>query len=419
MSDAHDTLSENCQSVTEALRTQSDNIDSNANQSMYDEQIPDIDPEGVLSIEERRNQQSSDCVRGSVEALKIALHPSTWKNKKLSAGMDDLLDVLFLKDTHRSHMMMTKELLITMATEVHDHMASRARKIPLSIPDLESVAEMDGLNAFHFCLRLRNGLNRHGWCLIDNCSFLKDDVDHLVSVYKDMPDSVDGTDLWEIIRDKQSDDIDELSRRGYGRRMTSRYAVMEYLETSESWKNRVRIDVYIALIARALSLGSKRGDGWDLCIPSTGGRWLRTDPNTDVQEIHCDNKVLKNLDHDQIPASNPGYFVMVSGSSGFYLWIAQGSHSLYQTKHYKNNLMVVKKVFVSPYSVFMGRGDLFHAGDKFDGVRSKSQVRYHMLLSNPSENIANEIQFGPTGDIQWIDPYKHLVQNSDEHSASK
>jgi len=57
-------------------------------------------------------------------------------------------------------------------------------------------------------------------------------------------------------------------------------------------------------------------------MPNTGGRVLRTLNNAKRQPFHCDLEVQKR---GRI-SSCPGYTVMVSGSSGFYIWVAESSH---------------------------------------------------------------------------------------------
>ena len=51
--------------------------------------------------------------------------------------------------------------------------------------------------------------------------------------------------------------------------MTSRFAVMEYLENkSVSWKERAKLDIYIGLVARALGPGKEDENGkCSLTIP--------------------------------------------------------------------------------------------------------------------------------------------------------
>ena len=77
-------------------------------------------------------------------------------------------------------------------------------------------------------------------------------------------------------------------------------------------------------------------------LNSTGGRCLATDPDTDIQEVHCDDNV--EIFSTRQPIDNPGYFAMISGETGFCLWVATRSHFLYQSSFYSNNPMEMTRI---------------------------------------------------------------------------
>ncbi len=194
----------------------------------------------------------------------------------------------------------------------------------------------------------------------------------------------------------------DLIEKGKGRKQTSKVGVMEFLEEgSEAWTERAKIDVYIGLIARALNLGADINDQFSLLMPSTGVRWVGTHPNTGIQQLHCDTKVI--LQQYGIVPECLGYFAMCS-AKGFFMWMVERSHTLNQCSHYKKKPMVANKVFVPPNSFLFARGDTFHAGDAYDKIYARDSVRYHVLLTPKGETVGNEIQYGPTTNVKWVDP---------------
>ena len=128
---------------------------------------------------------------------------------------------------------------------------------------------------------------------------------------------------------------------------------------------------------------------------------MGTDLGTLIQQLHCDTKV-ELAKFGYVPECL-GCFVMCSAKP-FFLWVVERSHILNQCSHYKNNPMVAKKIFVPANTFFFGRGDVFHAGDGYDNIYARDHVRYHVLLTPKDESVGNEIQYGPTDDVEWIDP---------------
>ena len=244
--------------------------------------------------------------------------------------------------------------------------------------------------------KMKTELNETGWTCLRECSFLKSPMISLQLFYEQMPKADGENDLWEIIRDLKSDTIQMLSDRGYGRRMTSKYAMMEYLEKDgeTEWIDRVKIDVFIALLAKALCLGTQVDDSWDVMFPATGGRMLCTDPGTIIQQLHLD------FNSRAVRAGSimrlPGWFFMVSGDEGFDLWVAEKSHLLQHLEngtYYENHDIEVKRIFVPRYSIFVGRGDVYHSGDQYNGKLNGRRVRYHVLLSPTDKSILNSIYY--------------------------
>ncbi len=372
--------------------------------TVYDEDIPEKYPYCCLPPH-RRNLQESRMDDDAQESLKLGYHTDHWQTDSIhNICMGAILRSLYLKNNHRAGVWLTHGKLLSMHKELHDHFIVQGRRFGEGRVPVDSVRYSDGLKSLMETKRLREELNAKGWCAVESCDFIKDAMDTLETVYENAPDNVNGEALWEIIRNKQHEKMKDLAERGWGRKQTSKVGVMELLEDgSEAWKQRAMIDAYIGLITRALKLGMKEGDAFQLLMPSTGGRWLRTDRRTEVQQIHCDITVTLHL-FGIVPECT-GYFSMVSGSKGFYIWVAERSHILQQCSHYENNPVVVKKIFVAPFSFFFARGDVLHAGDGYDPIYAQDSIRYHVLLTPKGETVGNKIEYGPK-DVKWIDPTK-------------
>ena len=370
--------------------------------TLYDEEIPEEDPFGCLPPE-RRNLQESRMDDDANESLKLGYHCKLWKTDGVqSISLAALLRSVYLKNNHQASLWLTHRKLLSMHQDLHDHFVQQGRRFGDGTVPLDSVCSTDGVNSLTETTRLREQLNAKGWCAVECCEFIKDAMKTLETIYDNAPATINGEVVWEIIRNRKKEKMIDLTRRGRGRKQTSKVGVMELLEhRSEAWKLRAMIDVYIGLIARALKLGMKNGEPFELHMPSTGGRWLGTDEGTDVQDIHCDVTVL--LQDFGIVPECAGYFAMVSGSKGFFIWVAERSHILQQCAHYKNNPVVVKKIYIPPFSFFFGRGDVFHAGDAYDPVYAQTSIRYHVLLTPKGETVGNKIEYGPDN-VKWIDP---------------
>ena len=64
-------------------------------------------------------------------------------------------------------------------------------------------------------------------------------------------------------------------------------------------------------------------------------------------------------------------------------------------------------MFIPPFSVLIARGDLYHAGDKYDSSIG-SDIRYHVLLTEKDREVGNAIQYARGCSLEWIDPLKAL-----------
>ena len=385
---------------------QDDSLDSE-NRSVYDERVPEKDPFGCIPPH-RRNMEESRLNEDAKKSLALGFHRCFWNDVlPKDICMAAVLRALYLRPDHRASQWITHGNLSETHNAVHRQLcASFKRRNHCGLPSTESVHMQEGTLSLLESTQLRRELDEKGWCYITDCELVQEPMETMQSVYDAAPADVDGNAIWEIVRNNRDESMEELRRRGYGRRQNSRYAVMEFLENSSLvWKQRVKLDVIIGLLARAMRLGKRNGGLFDLFMPATGGRNLATDPGTDVQEAHCDVEVIL-LDHGYIPEC-PGYFAMVSGRRGFYLWISDRSHIFNQAGLYKSKPITLKKVFIPPFSVLFARGDLFHAGDKYD-LSVGSDIRYHVLFTEKDREVGNAIQYARDCSLEWIDPLKTL-----------
>lgn len=394
------------------LRTSSEqeHSQSNAMRNLYDDIVPDTRPVGALSNDAVEMVNAAIPGKGKDELLKISTHSSLWKTPSLkTAGMDKWIDSLYLKEGHRASMFVTHALLEQMHNEMHTHLAhvfvtsNEVGKILRNEPFDDK--KMDGVFSYMQVSELRQRLRNRGWITVPSCPFLKTPVQEVDTFFKNQPLEADGEAFWELIADKpeESANIEALKKKGSGRRQTSRYAMMELMETSEDmvWKQRAKLDVYIALLARTLELGKRSNGGWDLQIPATGGRELASDPRTLDQALHCDFSPILNA--RGIPTEQPGYFAMISGDAGFFIWIVDHSQYLEQQKTSRADGIEARKVFIKPFSIFIARGDVYHAGAAYDErTNANGTLRYHILLS-PSKEVFNEIHYHTGDNVTWCE----------------
>ena len=99
-----------------------------------------------------------------------------------------------------------------------------------------------------------------------------------------------------------------------------------------------------------------------------------------------------------IEKSNPGYFVVATGKDPAYIWAVPGSHiSIARTKAKHifalSLASMADRVSIPPYSVFIARGDLQHAGAGSADYEdfTKNQARLHTLFFPASEQFPDAI----------------------------
>ena len=137
-------------------------------------------------------------------------------------------------------------------------------------------------------------------------------------------------------------------------------------------------------------------------MPANGVRFLVTSENTPRQHAHTD---FEWGDHHRIgwyPAR--GFFIMVSGAMPFKLVLWPGSHLFVRHRDHSLASRICKTLphemaVVPPYSVFIGRGDLVHAGagyaDDEDLLKEKfgenrpypEKIRIHVYVAESQKSF--------------------------------
>lgn len=183
---------------------------------------------------------------------------------------------------------------------------------------------------------------------------------------------------------------------GSGIQMSSHGASADWVEgrkASSIWKEKAKLETLLAMIAATLRLGNQDENGkWDLQVPHTGGRFLRTLQKAVGKTLHTDFAFEPT--ETGLPAKQPGYFMMVSGAEGFPLWVVPKSHidrNGGENSHLTTGKAAeVVRIFVKSESVLIGRGDLVHASaSSADGIRGHN-LRFHLMLLPNGLKMTNE-----------------------------
>jgi hypothetical protein len=176
---------------------------------------------------------------------------------------------------------------------------------------------------------------------------------------------------------------------------------------------KLYLDVAGAMLFRALAIEGTMSHHF--AIPKTGGRVLLSAPQCPAQPPHTDYRVRSE---SAAPASNPSYFMVQTGKEAATLLVWQASH--YTATHFEHALqrarlisveevamvkateekcceaLLPQRMTIPPYSVLVGRGDLVHAGDSYNGV--SPTLRYHIHCTYAGDKVANSIYIRPFGE---------------------
>lgn len=89
---------------------------------------------------------------------------------------------------------------------------------------------------------------------------------------------------------------------------------------------------------------------------------------------------------------NPGYFVIVTASMQSSLYVCPGSHLYVRyppaSKNKLKNVLVMTEIVIPAFSVFVGHGQIQHAGAEWKGF---SSLRYHLYVVPENVNQTDSI----------------------------
>jgi hypothetical protein len=139
-------------------------------------------------------------------------------------------------------------------------------------------------------------------------------------------------------------------------------------------------------------------------LPATGLRILLTAPGCGDQ---CTPIDFPERSHNGEPPETPSFFAIVTGTQGASLKLVPQSHKLVARIEY-----VVEKaqgdencdaagalcdlakhttVAIPPYSLFIGRGDLVHAGIALSETEKEARLRFHTYVVHSTDTVHDTI----------------------------
>jgi hypothetical protein len=196
---------------------------------------------------------------------------------------------------------------------------------------------------------------------------------------------------------QDADDRAEVSRLG---RMTVHLHI---------YQAKLRVELALALLLECLD-ESPEG----LYFPSTGGRLLLTvgAGRNDCPRQHPHADFALQDGPGSIPWTarpNPSYFLIASGAQSFPVHVWPFSHIL-STANDEVRLKAVSRaahslmVDVPAYSVFIGRGDLFHAGasgSETNTTSSPTNVRLHLYAARTGSRLLDAVHLPQHCDFRF------------------
>ena len=212
-----------------------------------------------------------------------------------------------------------------------------------------------------------------------------------------------------------SEEGTEAAQNTPGRYQSNRHSYHQHLETHHEalFKIKLKLDVSVAIIGQSLSTRN-------CSLPRSGGRLLLSEPGCQAQPPHCDYRVRASSTGSAV--SDCSYFMMHSGRDGAKVLAWPASHHtvtkldwMKRSKAGVNDsgpLTLTRRkmerlgadffqqqkpteVFIPPYSVYVARGDLVHAGAAHDG--SEPNVRSHVHLTSAKDKTLNSVEIFPFG----------------------
>jgi hypothetical protein len=163
-----------------------------------------------------------------------------------------------------------------------------------------------------------------------------------------------------------------LIKRRVGRMTVSRKAITDDIEPrgldgdETLYKKKLLVEVALGYVLERV----KRQNSSRVQFPATGLRLLMTVApragDCPRQTPHVDFELDDEASRDWTPRPDPSYFMMMTGAHGMTLHVWPFSHVLGNGPARRVEKLSAevpnKLVHIPPYSIFVGRGDLVHAG---------------------------------------------------------
>lgn len=365
--------------------------------------------------------------------------PSQWPKENPIEHTQPFLEALFIPHQHRGNIFIRdKEILrrnhhMVFWRAAHNYFRAHKEEIPpsLQVARCEDVSETmstwstvistDYMAKVYFAGK-REELENKGFCILE--SFLDDgrvpeSVIAPVGEDKDMfkklraffsstfPGEMairnpDNRKIWNWIVNDGRRVVDEKNGlKGIGRYITTNVAVTTDIEQSESdvcvAVSRAFLDLRIAQIMAAVVPWDNTNLSHEkMSVPNTGGRWMLTGKSCQRQTLHTDFPTMSRK-HVVRGTKNPGYFTVTTGEMEVPLWVCPYSHKMVAMASESSiralsRGSVAGRVRIPPYSIFVGRGDLFHGGAAAqDSSMKDGDLRYHLYFVPHSHALPNAV----------------------------
>lgn len=216
-----------------------------------------------------------------------------------------------------------------------------------------------------------------------------------------------------------SHDVSQTTLDSSKRRQTPRASIHQHLESYHRrvFKLKLRLDAVCALLLSELSVESRTTCTYS--IPRTGARLLLSEPECPLQPPHTDFPV--RYTQSGAPVPDPSYFLILTGSESASVVVWPGSHEVVayfertleacRTHNFPPGTLIKRRrdvdeqenelcrslpsqrVAIPPYSTFVCRGDLVHAGDAHGGA--EVAIRAHIHCTANKDIVYNNVFMKP------------------------
>ena len=174
--------------------------------------------------------------------------------------------------------------------------------------------------------------------------------------------------------------------RGIARYISTNHLLTKCLESKDKSylaERRAYLDVWLGIILAQLN--TDQNGKCKVYFPRTGGRWLITGLDCEIQAGHNDYAYIPG-------AEFPGYFMITSGPERISLWVCDGSHLFLDykmaEKHVLGDALKMHRIQIPATSIFIGHGHLHHAGDGYNGSHC---IRYHVYVTPEDQELPDQV----------------------------